>query len=96
MFELSDNLIGIYKTYNCTKSVTIDPRLFDNNEKPLEKVNEFENARVNNCNDKNNVNEEDKETTQSESNIDESELSDNMEGDRVIEDSFPEEQMEVD
>ena len=26
MFELADRLIGIYKTYNCTKSVTIDPR----------------------------------------------------------------------
>lgn len=25
MFELSDRLIGIYKTYNCTKSVTVDP-----------------------------------------------------------------------
>lgn len=26
MFELCDNLVGIYKTYNCTKSITIDPR----------------------------------------------------------------------
>ena len=25
MFELADRLIGIYKTYNCTKSVTINP-----------------------------------------------------------------------
>ena len=25
MFELADRLIGIYKTHNCTKSVTIDP-----------------------------------------------------------------------
>lgn len=28
MFELADRLIGIYKTDNCTKSVTIDPRSF--------------------------------------------------------------------
>ena len=26
MFELADRLVGIYKTDNCTKSVTIDPR----------------------------------------------------------------------
>merc|ERR1712150_250701 len=25
MFELADRLIGIYKTYNCTKSVSINP-----------------------------------------------------------------------
>ncbi|KAJ8956972.1 hypothetical protein NQ318_012136 [Aromia moschata] len=29
MFELCDNLIGIYKTYNCTKTITIDPRVYD-------------------------------------------------------------------
>ena len=28
MFELADRLVGIYKTHNCTKSVTIDPRAF--------------------------------------------------------------------
>ncbi|GLJ12037.1 hypothetical protein SUGI_0182570 [Cryptomeria japonica] len=28
MFELADRLIGIYKTDNCTKSVTINPRSF--------------------------------------------------------------------
>lgn len=28
MFELCDNLIGIYKTRNCTKSATINPRLY--------------------------------------------------------------------
>eukprot|EP00095_Tigriopus_kingsejongensis_P001146 snap_masked-scaffold628_size122696-processed-gene-0.5 protein:Tk01146 transcript:snap_masked-scaffold628_size122696-processed-gene-0.5-mRNA-1 annotation:"structural maintenance of chromosomes protein 4" len=27
MFELADRLVGIYKTYNCTKSVTINPGL---------------------------------------------------------------------
>ena len=26
MFELADRLVGIYKTYNCTKSVTINPK----------------------------------------------------------------------
>lgn len=28
MFELADRLVGIYKTSNCTKSVTINPRAF--------------------------------------------------------------------
>jgi len=28
MFELADRLVGIYKTNNCTKSVTIDPSAF--------------------------------------------------------------------
>jgi structural maintenance of chromosome 4 len=28
MFELADRLVGIYKTHNCTKSVTIDPKAF--------------------------------------------------------------------
>lgn len=31
MFELCDNLIGIYKNRNCTKSVTINPRVYENN-----------------------------------------------------------------
>lgn len=28
MFELADRLVGIYKTSNCTKSVSIDPRAY--------------------------------------------------------------------
>jgi structural maintenance of chromosome 4 len=28
MFELADRLVGIYKTQNCTKSITIDPKAF--------------------------------------------------------------------
>nr|XP_023017853.1 structural maintenance of chromosomes protein 4 [Leptinotarsa decemlineata]XP_023017854.1 structural maintenance of chromosomes protein 4 [Leptinotarsa decemlineata] len=32
MFELCDNLIGIYKTYDCTKTITIDPRIYDKKE----------------------------------------------------------------
>lgn len=28
MFELADRLVGIYKTNNCTKSITIDPGSF--------------------------------------------------------------------
>ncbi|KAG6545762.1 hypothetical protein Mapa_012723 [Marchantia paleacea] len=28
MFELADRLIGIYKTDNCTKSITINPKSF--------------------------------------------------------------------
>ena len=31
MFELADRLVGIYKTNNCTKSVTINPRCFGKN-----------------------------------------------------------------
>ena len=31
MFELADRLVGIYKTNNCTKSVTINPREFGKN-----------------------------------------------------------------
>lgn len=30
MFELADRLVGIYKTHNCTKSITIDPKAFSN------------------------------------------------------------------
>ena len=30
MFELADRLVGIYKTYNCTKTITINPKLYDN------------------------------------------------------------------
>lgn len=29
MFELADRLVGIYKTNDATKSVTIDPRKFE-------------------------------------------------------------------
>ena len=28
MFELADRLVGIYKTDNATKSISIDPRRF--------------------------------------------------------------------
>lgn len=41
MFELCDNLIGIYKTYNCTKSITIDPRKYDKREDPVIPVNRY-------------------------------------------------------
>lgn len=30
MFELCDHLIGIYKNRNCTKSATVNPRIFEN------------------------------------------------------------------
>ena len=33
MFELADRLVGIYKTNNCTKSVSIDPRQFGKQKK---------------------------------------------------------------
>ncbi|XP_050294355.1 structural maintenance of chromosomes protein 4 isoform X2 [Anthonomus grandis grandis] len=34
MFELCDNLVGIYKTYNQTKTVSIDPRVNEKTKKP--------------------------------------------------------------
>lgn len=34
MFELADRLIGIYKTFDCTKSVAIDPGSIWNTIKP--------------------------------------------------------------
>ncbi|KAK9877855.1 hypothetical protein WA026_020085 [Henosepilachna vigintioctopunctata] len=36
MFELCDNLVGIYKTYNCTKSVSIDPRIYEDKQSQVE------------------------------------------------------------
>ncbi len=30
MFELADRLVGIYKTHNCTKSITINPKAYSN------------------------------------------------------------------
>ncbi|CAG2117822.1 unnamed protein product, partial [Medioppia subpectinata] len=35
MYELADRLVGIYKTYNCTKSVTINPNIIE--EKRMER-----------------------------------------------------------
>ena len=34
MFELADRLIGIYKTYNCSKSVAIDPDKIAKSQQP--------------------------------------------------------------
>lgn len=34
MFELADRLIGIYKTFDCTKSVAVDPGSIQNKIKP--------------------------------------------------------------
>ena len=36
MFELADRLVGIYKTENCTKSVTINPSKIG---QPLQEIN---------------------------------------------------------
>lgn len=36
MFELADRLVGIYKTDNCTKSVTIDPRRLSMGIRPVQ------------------------------------------------------------
>ena len=34
MFELADRLVGIYKTCDATKSVTVNPKLFSDAEYP--------------------------------------------------------------
>ncbi|KAL1502044.1 hypothetical protein ABEB36_007248 [Hypothenemus hampei] len=39
MFELCDHLVGIYKTFNTTKSVTINPRLFEQDNQNQEEHN---------------------------------------------------------
>lgn len=44
MFELADRLVGIYKTHNCTKSITIDPKAFSN-----EELNKIHAAPLNDC-----------------------------------------------
>ncbi|VDK76121.1 unnamed protein product, partial [Onchocerca ochengi] len=41
MFELADRLIGIYKTFDCTKSVAIDPGSIRNIVKPLHMLEEM-------------------------------------------------------
>ncbi|CAG9533819.1 unnamed protein product [Cercopithifilaria johnstoni] len=41
MFELADRLIGIYKTFDCTKSVAIDPGSIRNIIKPLHILEEM-------------------------------------------------------
>lgn len=28
MFEMADRLVGIYKTFNCTQTITVNPKLF--------------------------------------------------------------------
>ena len=39
MFELADRLVGIYKTHDCTKSVTINPwKLAENFNNQVKKV----------------------------------------------------------
>ncbi|XP_030750331.1 structural maintenance of chromosomes protein 4 [Sitophilus oryzae] len=43
MFELCDNLVGIYKTYNTTKTITINPKLYDNGSRPTLNNTELEN-----------------------------------------------------
>lgn len=66
MFELCDNLIGIYKTFNCTKTITIDPRIYDKRE-----TSQSQNHRETNesqSNRENNQNQTNGETNASQSN----------------------------
>ena len=39
MFELADRLVGIYKTENCTKSVTVNPHLMEETVAPPSQPN---------------------------------------------------------
>lgn len=95
MFELADYLVGIYKTNDCTKSVTINPRAF---ETPRANTVEEEPNQLN----QNGSNEDVlTEVTMNDdavnSDVEESLLSQNYANtseDRVINDSF-EEQMDV-
>ena len=43
MFELADRLVGIYKTHDATKSVTINPKLFENATQGVKRVSLNEN-----------------------------------------------------
>ncbi|KAK7866223.1 hypothetical protein R5R35_004050 [Gryllus longicercus] len=38
MFELADHLIGIFKTWDCTKSVTINPKAYGKNSRPTSQL----------------------------------------------------------
>jgi structural maintenance of chromosome 4 len=46
MFELADRLVGIYKTYHCTKSVTINPHRL---QLPLQELNGTQQMSVTNA-----------------------------------------------
>lgn len=94
MFELCDNLIGIYKTFNCTKSVTIDPRVYENNnqtqsEPPVHPTNE--NAMVNGDNEVSAA----METVPSSDSEAEEQESSNASAGEVVPDSFEGDEMEV-
>lgn len=52
MFELADRLVGIYKTHNCTKSITIDPKAFSNqglNKNSVPPLNDCTNSNTSVC-----------------------------------------------
>jgi len=59
MFELADRLVGIYKTNNCTKSVTINPAFYSKDEKKED--NKDSNNNNNNNDDDDNINNNNKD-----------------------------------
>lgn len=63
MFELCDNLIGIYKIFNCTKSITINPKIYDKENQPTTSKNPVTEERSNR--NTNNDKEKDTELAQS-------------------------------
>ena len=46
MFELADRLVGIYKTCDATKSVTINPKVFATMDNPKPVLADATNTRV--------------------------------------------------
>lgn len=46
MFELADHLVGIYKTNNCTMSLTINPRAFEETAKSATERQDGENEHL--------------------------------------------------
>lgn len=110
MYELCDYLIGIYKIHNCTHSITIDPRIYEQPNKDLNKgqVNHKQSETPRGAQDNSAPNSSNNEisTHSTETNnsvYDDSCNNDNEDnnddeclGNVVVEDSFEGEDMDVD
>ncbi|CAH1155594.1 unnamed protein product [Phaedon cochleariae] len=104
MFELCDNLLGIYKTYDCTKTVTIDPRLYDKKEEARKGNND--DLETNNPVQTSESSKRPRVEYSEENGVDNT-VADSLEnisrmdshcsnGDKVIDDSFQPDEMQVD
>ncbi|KAG5889944.1 hypothetical protein JTB14_018839 [Gonioctena quinquepunctata] len=97
MFELCDNLIGIYKTYDCTKTITIDPRVHDKkDEQPVNRIEIPNNPQASGDNVNNAIENEVEGGVVNETTDLSGSLSRGDATDKVIDDSFQPEAMEVD